>query len=318
MIYIENGDVKLGILPDVGGRIVSLQINDGENILESDSNLWNEAKRIRPSSKNLEFKAYNGHEVWVGPQSQWWKRQSLNKEKIDSDLFWPPDPYISYDKYNIITKSDNYIVLKGHGSPISGIRFTKNIIVGEYDMTDECYNIFIEVTAENIRKKPIAWDIWMLTRVNGHNLNFVPVADEKDVTVSEPTHPHQGPAPYTIKDGYFSFTPKEKDKDHEECTAKAFISPSRPFIATLSGRTLLQIFFLHQEQQLLHPEQREVEIYNFATDRKETSLLELEYHSPYQTIPPGGVISATEVWKIHRFSKDVTESDIKSYLNKTT
>jgi len=316
MINLEYGDVKLGILPDVGGRIVSLQIKEGENLLKSDSKLWKQKKRPIPSPSNLDFKAYNGHEVWVGPQSLWWKRQNLNPEKFESTLFWPPDPYISYGNYTTAVKDENYIVLKGEESPISGIRLTKNIIIGEYDMIDDCYNVIIEAIAENIRKEPIAWDLWMITRVNGHNLNFVPVSDEKNVSVSEPTHPYEGPAPYKIEDGYFSFTPKKKDKEHKECTAKAFITPSRPFIATLSGRDLMMIRFEHHDQKLLHPEQKEVEIYSFATDEAETSLLELEYHSPYKTIPPCGFIKTTEVWKIHRFEQDVTESDVKSYLDK--
>ncbi|MBR4839151.1 MAG: DUF4380 domain-containing protein [Paludibacteraceae bacterium] len=309
MIELSYKKIKLTILPDVGGRIVSLQYDGSENLLESDANQWDEKERPQASPFNLDFKAYNGHEVWIGPQSQWWKHQDLNLEKKVSDLFWPPDPYISYGNFTVERPQENQLILTGPESPISGIRFTKTITITEQE------EVLIEAKATNIRKEPVAWDLWMVTRVNGHNLNFVP-AEANKVEVSEPTHPYQGYATYKIENGYFSFTPLLKDKEHEECTAKAFITPSRPFMASLSGKHLLTIRFAHHDPASIHPEQREVEVYSFATDKKETSLLEMEYHAPYETIPPGGSIQTSETWNIHRFEREVTKKEVIDYLEK--
>ncbi|MBP5456741.1 MAG: DUF4380 domain-containing protein [Paludibacteraceae bacterium] len=309
MIKITYNKISLVLLPDVGGRIVSLQYDGSENLLESDPSQWDEEKRPTATPDNLDFKAYNGHEVWIGPQSQWWKHQDLNPEKKESDLFWPPDPYISSGNFQAQRIGENQIVLTGPESPISGIRFTKTITITEQN------EVVIEAKATNIRPEPIAWDLWMVTRVNGHNLNFVP-AEANNVEVSEPTHPYQGPATYKIENGYFSFTPLKKDKEHEECTAKAFITPSRPFMASLSGKNLLTIEFAHHEPSRIHPEQREVEVYSFATDHKESSLLEMEYHAPYETIPPGGSIETSEIWRIHTFEKEIAEAEVVAYLDK--
>ena len=118
VVYIENANTKAGILTDVGGRIVLLKRNNRDNLLESDSSLWNEpiSERIEPTPFS-EFKAYNGHEVWLAPQSEWWKHQDQNPDKVKSTLFWPPDPYISYDNYTILEKTDSSIIIDSNSSP---------------------------------------------------------------------------------------------------------------------------------------------------------------------------------------------------------
>jgi hypothetical protein len=309
VIYIENGNVKAGILPDVGGRIVSLQRGNGANILESDPALWNEDRSLRITpDPYADFKAYNGHEVWVGPQSEWWKHQDLNPEKIDSTLFWPPDPYISFDSYKTLSKTRESIVLEGNKSPVSGIQFTKEIRIDEKGI------VYFNVTAKNIREKAVNWDLWLLTRVNGYNLNLVPVDSEKDVVLTEPSHSYQGRAPYKIEDGFFSFTAAKMDRNYEECTGKAIINPAKPYMATLAGNDLLIIRFPKQNPEDIHPEQGEVEFYSFATPQRETSLLELEFHSPYKTLWPGESMATWERWEIYPFSADATEEEIRSFL----
>jgi hypothetical protein len=309
VVYIENGNVRAGILPDVGGRIVSLQRDNGANILESNPELWDEPDSLRiVPDPYTNFKAYNGHEVWVGPQSQWWKHQNLNPEKIESTLFWPPDPYISFDSYKTLSKTENSIILEGNPSPVSGIQFTKKIRI------DEQGKLYFEVTAKNIRNEAVTWDLWLLTRVNGYNLNFVPVNSEKDVILTEPSHSYQGRAPYKIEDGFFSFVAEKMDRNYEECTGKAIINPAKPYMATLAGNNLLVIRFEKQNPADIHPEQGEVEFYSFATPHQPTSLLELEFHSPYKTLQPGEKMTTWETWEIVEFPNNTTEKEVKMFL----
>jgi len=313
VIYITNGNIRAGILPDVGGRIVSLQRDGGINILESDPNLWNEddTQRIVPSpslTEEEDYKAYNGHEVWVGPQSEWWKQQTLNVEKRSSSLFWPPDPYIIYDRYSILDKTEHSIVIQGTESPISGLLFTKKIEI------DENGKLYFEVIARNIRKEEVKWDLWLITRVNGYNLNFVPVTSAEDVCLTNPSHAHQGKAPYKIEDGFFSFTAERMDRNYKECTGKAIINPEKPYMATLAGDNLLVIRFEKQNPADIHPEQGEVELYSFATPQRETSMLELEIHAPYKTLQPGESMSACEIWEVYPFSANATEEEVRRFL----
>ena len=313
LTYIKNGNIRAGILTDVGGRIVSLQRDGGANILESNPALWNEDKteRVTPSpllTEEEDFKAYNGHEVWVGPQSEWWKQQTLNVEKSHSTLFWPPDPYIIYDRYTVLEKTDHSIVIQGTESPISGVQFTKKIAI------DENEKLHFEVTARNVRKEPVKWDLWLITRVNGYSLNFVPVNSAKNVFLTDPSHAHQGKAPYKIEDGFFSFTAGKMDRNYQECTGKAIISPAKPYMAALVDNNLLVIRFDKQDPAGIHPEQGEVELYSFATPQREASLLELEIHTPYKTLQPGESMSARETWEVYPFPAETTEGEVRRFL----
>lgn len=309
MLYIENGGTKVGVLPEVGGRVVLLSRNGAPNIFKSDRKLWDEPQRIVPAPDQLEFRAYNGQEVWVGPQSQWWKHQDLNEAQKQSTLFWPPDPYISYGAYTVERHISCEVVMQGPDSPITGLRFRKRINITADGIVH--YN----VEATNIRKEPVKWDLWLLARTSGNNPTFVPVSTPFDVRVGEPTHPeYEGPAPYLVKDGYFTFTPERRDFSYEACTAKAFVTPSQPFIATLSGRDLLLIRFEHHSQSEIHPEHTEVELYNYAS-ADDGVLMEMEYHAPCRTLQPGETMNTSQTWEIRPFSGYISRESIISYLN---
>lgn len=294
LVKISNGGVEALILPEVGGRIVSYHRHGKPNVLESDPDLWEEplSDRLVPSPSMLDFKAYNGHEVWVGPQSQWWKQQTLNQEKIDSDLFWPPDPYISFGSYHVKTQSETSVTIEGETSPISGVRMEKRIVL-EADGS-----LYFEVTAENMRDTEVAWDLWLITRVNGHLPNFVPVASASDVFLGEPSHPYQGRPTYKVENGYFSFTPLVNDGKFEECTGKAYIKAAKPEIIVHCGDERLTLVFEHHDFETIHPEQAEIELYNFVHKEANKSLLELEYHTPYQHLAPHETISTWSRWSL--------------------
>lgn len=309
MLYIENGGTRVGILPEVGGRIVSLTKRGAPNILKSDKKLWNGERKITPAPDQLQYLPYNGQEVWVGPQSEWWKHQDLNEEQKRSTLFWPPDPYITYGEFKVTRHISCEIEMVGPESPISGVQLTKHLMITADGV------VHFTVEAKNIRKEPVAWDLWLITRTSGNNPTFVPVASPFDVNVTPPTHPsYEGEAPYGIKDGYFTFTPERRDVSYEACTGKAFIHPSRPFIATLSGRDLLVIRFDHHDPASIHPEQTEVEVYNYASS-DEGMLMEMEYHTPYVTLQPGETMSASQTWEILPFSGFISRESIASFLN---
>jgi len=76
LISLSNGTIEIGLLPEVGGRLVRVSLTGQANIIQSDTTLWNEPSSQRPSLNPLKpFKAYNGEINWVSPQSEWWVKQ---------------------------------------------------------------------------------------------------------------------------------------------------------------------------------------------------------------------------------------------------
>ena len=295
MLTLSNKNITIGILENAGGRIVYLSYNGSENMLKSDRKLWDTTVPT-PTPSNLEFTGYCGHEVWIGPQSEWWKHQDLNKEKKESTLFWPPDPYITYGRFALKEKTDSKVTLIGNESPISGLKFEKT-----YKLKEN--NVEITVNATNIRNEKMSWDLWMLTRIDGDIRTYVPVKNGADIKVSEPTHDYEAAASFRYAQGYFYFTPEDSIRGKGKvCTAKAFIEPHRPFIASDYGDKLLVISFEHHDKKFIHHEQSEVEIYNYAST-DDGNMLELEYHAPFVTLAPGETMETTETWEIKEKNK---------------
>jgi hypothetical protein len=76
LVWLELEGTRVGILPAVGGRIVHFSVDGCANILKSDPKNWDEADSLRPKiSAKSNWKEYNGHIVWLGPQSEWWVYQ---------------------------------------------------------------------------------------------------------------------------------------------------------------------------------------------------------------------------------------------------
>lgn len=291
--FIENKNIRIGILPAVGGRVVSLSFNGSGNLLLSDSLKWNESdeKRIRPDPFQ-DFKTYNGQIVWVGPQDEWWLHQSVNNLRKMQKANWPPDPYLEFGKFNITGLSCNSIEMVGPESPVSGLQLNKKIKIDENEITK------FQVCAKNIRKVNVSWDLWLLTRLPAKSVCFIPIDKTKDFRVEGKETEHSEVLPVDTSLGYFSFVPVNPDSGKFNRYGKAFIYPKFPFIAAFTNGFLMVIRFKKFEKCSIHPRQALVEIYNDVNNSSEEGLLELEYHSAYLTLKPGDKMETWETWQV--------------------
>lgn len=305
VVYIGNGNVHVGILVEVGGTIVSLRYKDGENILHSDSTLWNEPKadRLVVRADTL-WKAYHGHTVWLGPQADWWAKQDLNPHLKRKKSNWPPDPWLIFSCYKILQHTDSCLIIESPESPISGVSMTKNISISHSG------KVSITVTVKNTGNKPVSWDIWMNTYMNGMDKAYVPIIKKKDIQMD----PLKSAVPSVITNGYFTFQPVRPEKV-PVLDSKAFIYPSKPLIAGFTKNYMLLIRFEKHKKSTIHPNQSLVELYNTLTIDSKQDLLELEYHSPYKTLKPGESMHAWETWEVHAYyGPDCQQSHIE-FLN---
>lgn len=293
MIWISNGDVKAGILPDVGGRVVYLSLNGKENLLASDSTLWNEPFAARPEiASTTPFKAYNGHIVWLGPQSGWWTQQNEDTAKRNRADVWPPDPYLIYSAYSILSQSDTSVVMQGPESKYSGVQLTKAITI------DANGKVTFDVTAKNIRNEPVSWDLWLNTRLNGYATCFVPISDTADIR-EEATEDEKKVKPeFSVNKGYFTIDPTAPSEQKEMRVGKYFIHPGANYMAAFYNEQVLLFSFNLPAKEDVHPEQAAVEIYNITTHKAGDALLEMELHSPFKTLQPGEEISSGLTWQL--------------------
>lgn len=288
--YISNNNVKIGVIPQIGGTIVFLSKDGSENLIKSNPAMW-DPKQKPIVDEHTDFVAYNGHTVWLGPQNEWWMHQTVNQERRRSAADWPPDPYLYIAEYTVVEQTPTTIRLSGPHSPISGVTIEKEIAVNP-DGT-----VFIQATVQNTGTEPCAWDVWHNTRFDGMCQMYVPV-DEKDVKVVPVLNEHSTEMPYQVADGVFSYCPQKPPKEFSERSSKTFIYPDRPEITITSGNYIVTIYFEKHTRESIHPKQGHVEIYNHTEHGDGNDLLEVEYHAPYKRLEPGERMSAWEVWSI--------------------
>jgi hypothetical protein len=249
---------------------------------------------------------YLGHEIWVGPQSEWWIHQNINQKRAAEKAVWPPDPYLILAKNKVLEHSRAQITLLSATSPISGVELVKSYSL----LKNKKNSLQLSVNAKNSRAENIAWDIWFNTRVYPDTQVYVPVADAKDIQVKNLEDETYGNIEYSLNKGIFTLEtqpPQSTDSVKQKLARKGkiMIQPSQGWMAGFRGDQVFIIQFEHQEKSKIHPEQGQIELYTeyFFNDLN-NGLLEMEVHAPYKTLGARETMSAKEIWTILEYKGD--------------
>ncbi|MEE1082733.1 MAG: DUF4380 domain-containing protein [Paludibacteraceae bacterium] len=205
IVKLESAGVVALINVNVGGRLVFFGRKGGENMIKSDKFLLEETveSEIIPDAFT-DFVQYYGQEVWVGPQTQWWKHQTINMERRNSPINWPPDPYVSFGKFEVVEKTDSQLVIQGCVSEVSKLSLRKIFSLNDKGLL-RCH---VEATYHGDGETTI--DLWNIVRVSGENKIRI-CGDLKEI--DGPTHPFEKKA-IGKKDGdFYTFCPDEMTKD---------------------------------------------------------------------------------------------------------
>ncbi len=167
LILLKNFQIEIGIIPDLGGRIVLLRKPGMKNILKSDPTQWNDPLARPEVSAFSGFKAFNGHIVWLSPQSEWWIKLDINSERRDNKVIWPPDPYLIYGDYKIAEKTDTSITTIGTESPVIGVQLIKKVSTDETLLEMEIHGPYL--TLQPVESMHLT-ETWQLFKYDGENV----------------------------------------------------------------------------------------------------------------------------------------------------
>ncbi len=310
-LTLNNGVIKVEVTPEIGGRLLSFALRDQPSfLLLADLNTKNTRPQITPESDNI---GYLGHEMWVGPQSQWWSQQKVNSKRAAEKAVWPPDPYLILAKNTVLENSPERIVLKSPESPVSGVQMVK-----AYALVPERKNsLRLQVRATNIRKENIAWDIWFNTRVPSNALVYVPVENAADVQQKNMEDAVNAALVYTLSDGILSLDMTQPPAGKVSRKGKLMIQPSQGWMASFRDKQVFIVQFPHQPKSAIHPEQGQIELYNeYNSSNLETGLLEMEVHAPYKQLAPKEFMIADETWTILEYKGPATRNAHLAFLRK--
>lgn len=308
-IALANGTINAEITPDIGGRLLSFSLKDQPSfLLLADLASLNTRPQVSPNSDNI---GYLGHEVWVGPQSEWWAHQKVNLTRAAEKAIWPPDPYLILAQNKVLEQSQDKVILKSPESSVSGVH-----IIKAYALIPERKNsLKLQVRATNIRPEDVAWDIWFNTRVPSGTVVYIPVAGAADVKQKNMEDAVNAPLTYTLGDGIFSLdmTPPPAGKLSRK--GKLMIQPSQGWMASFRDKQLFIIQFPLQPQSAIHPEQGQIELYNeYNPANLQEGLLELEVHTPYKKLAPKEFMIGEETWTLLEYKGAATRNAQLAFL----
>ena len=299
----DNGVVEARVSEVAGGRLLSFALRGKSNFLLIDEAAGDPG--LAPNATSG-YVRYQGHEVWIGPQREWWVHQDINPARAAARATWPPDPWLSLAKYTLVERKQDEIVLDSQASPVSGIQLRKRYAL----VPDKPDSLRLEAEATNRSGKLAGRDIWFNTRVPAHTMAYVPVAAREDVRI-EPA----GALHYTLGDGLLSLDlPKPSDAPRK---GKLFAQPSHGWLAAFRDGQALVIQFAHQPRAAIHPAQGQVELYQDADARaSDKGMLELEVHAPYVELAPGAAMRASELWTILPYDGPATRDAHLEFLRR--
>lgn len=145
-IVLENGVIKLVIVPEQGGRILEFS-TENLNVLFRNPEYVGTKADINAENKPENWINYGGYKGWPAPQSKW---------------KWPPvfDIDLNAFEYEIIKSEKTIkITLNSPVSEILGLKFVREVV-----MKDECNFITLTETMINCNDRPAQWGVWGITQ----------------------------------------------------------------------------------------------------------------------------------------------------------
>lgn len=296
-LRLESPKLQLEVSPRLGGRVLHFSMPGAPNLLRIGEAVASQPDpRVQAAGENI---GYLGHEVWVGPQAGWWTDQAVNPARRKAAAQWPPDPWLAHAAAQVLEHDDHRLVLQGAASPVSGVQLTQTFSIDPQRPDTAA----LSVEMRNIRKRPVARDIWFNTRVHPETRVFVPVAaDGSGVRVRSDTGDGFDGLVSSSADGLFSLEPLPPSAGLQGRRGKVFIQPRAGWIAGFAAGQAFLIHFEHEPLERIHPDQGQVELYlQWQPGQADTGLLELEVHGPFATLEPGASTTASEWWVVRRY-----------------
>jgi hypothetical protein len=161
VVWLDNGRLRLGIVPLLGGRLLSL-VHDGAELLWRNTALLDDrlhpvgGHRPAPTSGPMaDWANYGGDKTWPAPQGWSSAREWAG----------PPDPVLDSGPYTAEVREEGdgaAVTLESGHDPRTGLRLRREIRLGAgrawYDL---------RLTAVNESSAPVRWALWNIAQYPG-------------------------------------------------------------------------------------------------------------------------------------------------------
>ena len=297
---MEAGDLTLGIVPQIGGRIMSLT-HKGEELFFVQEQFRGQSIDLskiedwRQEKKRLGFRVWGGDKTWVSPEEEWLEKTP--PLDLDSGV------------YSCEVKDKKIEMV----SPVC--RETGLKIIRQVELKDE-RTVILNQTLINESKEVVKKGIWNVTQLRRPWDIIWPATKDKVMAVYDEGLKEN--ADHKVTEMFYSSTLKEgltkivcDDRTHFKFRAfvsrGAVIGLKRSKKGTIS---FIRNFEIDFDEDYPHND-TVVEIYH----AKDYEYLEVEVHGPLVELKPKGKVHHKQTWQIKRLASEKDALDIQKILS---
>jgi hypothetical protein len=158
--WLAAGDLVLGVVPSLGGRLLSIRLDGCELLWRNDALLTDDLQPVtghvpRPMHGVLgDWHNYGGDKTWPAPQG--WS----------SPAEWagPPDPVLDSGPYDVEVDHANgsiSLTVTSAPDPRTGLQLSRTLTVGD----DSGFQL--RLAARNTSAAVVTWSLWNVTQLAG-------------------------------------------------------------------------------------------------------------------------------------------------------
>ena len=277
----ESGDISVGIVPQLGGRIMSLKFRGEELFFVQPEHAGEtfDLSRLSVDKKEFGFRVWGGDKTWVAPEKMW-------VDKI---------PPLDLDAGKYTLTSSVWGRKLTMSSPIC--RETGLRIIREVSFKNK-YTLVLVETIKNETKKPIQRGIWNVAQVVRPFEVYVPCAFNTVRLYPDEAYKHCNPHYYLIDAGNFTGV---SCRDQVHFKFGAYLDKGQMVVIKRYDHAIIGLrktFSVIPNATYAHD--AHVEFYNSPS----YPYGEIEIHAPEVILNSGQSFSHMQEWALCAFSPD--------------
>lgn len=298
---LNFGDVSLGIVPQIGGRIMSLLYQGEELFFVQDEYKgeichFDEGTDLRKEKQRMGFRYWGGDKTWVAPQEAWF-----------ADT---PPLVLDSGEYQIQLK-ENGVKMMSLPCRETGLQIIRDVVIQDEQ------TIALNQTFRNISSEIVKWGIWNVTQMIRPFAVYLP-AKKQQIRVyrGEDLIEHVGHK-MSIDDDWVKVVCDDNTRfkvggmiDQGVILALRHTSTNNQ---KKQGETIALVRSFDIAAEAAYAHDAIAEVYNSA----QYNYLEVEVHAPIQALQPDEEYCHSQVWKVAKIDKIVGPNEVVDFLGLT-